>query len=745
MSSRHQEQQGFLAELRASGDPALLAQAAQLQQRYHVREMAALSHDVYDSARGTGAAPAGWIRGSENLEMLRAAMPELQLDDEALLRMMKPDESGFRAEIYLPDPQVLGPGYKPTVVFKGSANEVRMADGTLRDTAAEDFLGNNFPQSIGLRTDYYDRAMELGVLLKRSGIDFDLSGHSLGAGMASAASAVTGMRTITFNAAGLHQNTAPEFARDNGGLPLFDTRNTVTAFEVRGDLLNDGVQGDLASLGARQREQMAGLLGDMASLVQDVPQARQLLRGRLLVGIPEASHPAIEGFIERLAQGGTAGLIRDLPQAAGTREPPLVAMTGEARELVRREHAASLGELYRLAGPLLEVASSAARGANAGRAVGQVVADGGSMFDRSLDVTGDLAAGALSRTGTFAETGYRMAGVTVDRGVQLVGETAAQGRQVAGNVEAFGYQAQGWLQERGDNTRAAGLRVFGAMVGVVSESGRRSLEQHADSLDARGEQARAQAQQQAAAALERGQSSAVAIRGHAGSTGAAARDALDGMGAGQRAALVFVGERLDAGLDVVGNRISTVTAQAPAGGAVLGGTTGALVGATVTYHPTNPFTAYNMASTVELVRQAGRGVEESVARHGMQSAMIPSLDHDIAQREQAARGLLQRAGERDGGGQVPGLPAATAAPAIHPPWLTDQGAQALDRYLDALKSGDADRIPEAAGELVRTPDAAAWLERGRAQLEPVRDAAPAAAMRAPAEEELAAMPNGPAR
>lgn len=737
MSNRHQEQQALLAELRTGGDPALMTQAAQLEQRYHAREMASLSDDVYNAAREVGSAPAGWIRGSENLELLRAAMPELQFDDETLLRMMKPDESGFRAEIYLPDPDVLGPGYKPTLVFKGSANEVRMADGTLRDTAAEDFLGNNFPQSIGLKTDYYDRAMRFATVLKREGLDFDISGHSLGAGMASAASAVTGMRAVTFNAAGLHPNTAPEFARANGGLPLFDTRNTVTAFEVRGDLLNDGVQGDLANLGARQREQMAGLLGDMASLVRDVPQARELLRDRLLAGIPGASHPAIEEFIERLAQGDTAGLIRDLPQAAGTREPPLVAMTEEGRELVRREHAASLGELYRLAGPMLEVASSAARGANAGRAVGQAVADGGQMFDRSLDVTGDVAAGALSRTGTFAETGYRMAGVTVDRGVQLAGETAAQGRQVAGNVEAFTQQAQGWLQERGDNARATGLRVFGTLVGVVSESGRRSLEQQADSLDARGEQARARAREEAAAAVERGQSSAAAIRGHAGSTGAAAREALGGIGAGHRDALVFVGERLDAGLDVVGNRVSTVTSHAPAAGAVFGGTTGALVGAAVTYHPNNPYTAYNMASTVALVRHAERSVGESVSRHGMQSAMIPSLDHDIAQREQAARASLQQAGGREDVERAPGLPVAAAGAAIRPSWLTEDGAQALGRYLDAVTSGDAGRIPGAAGELLATPDAAAWLERGRAQLEAARDAAPAAGMRPAVEEGLA--------
>ncbi len=46
----------------------------------------------------------GWVRGSENLDLLRQHMPELaDVDDKALLNMLKPNDSGFRAEIYLPD------------------------------------------------------------------------------------------------------------------------------------------------------------------------------------------------------------------------------------------------------------------------------------------------------------------------------------------------------------------------------------------------------------------------------------------------------------------------------------------------------------------------------------------------------------------------------------------------------------------------------------------------------------------
>ncbi|AJQ87255.1 hypothetical protein ACQR5V_16765 [Xanthomonas oryzae pv. oryzicola] len=71
---------------------------------------------------------------------------QLNLKNDQIRDFLKPDNSGFRAEIYLPDPAVLGPGYKPTIAFKGSAGQVLTPHG-LRDTTSEDFIANNFPQS----------------------------------------------------------------------------------------------------------------------------------------------------------------------------------------------------------------------------------------------------------------------------------------------------------------------------------------------------------------------------------------------------------------------------------------------------------------------------------------------------------------------------------------------------------------------------------------------------------------------
>ncbi len=167
-------QQQLLADLRASGDPAAAMRADALQGQYYREQMGLLSEDVYESARGEGQPPAGWVRASENLPMLRQQMPQLAgMPDDAIRDMLKPKDSGFRAEIYMPDPAILGPGYKPTTAFKGSNGEVLQADGSRRETGQEDFGANNFPQTIGQETDYYDRAMRSARELKRHGADVD--------------------------------------------------------------------------------------------------------------------------------------------------------------------------------------------------------------------------------------------------------------------------------------------------------------------------------------------------------------------------------------------------------------------------------------------------------------------------------------------------------------------------------------------------------------------------------------------
>src|SRR5690606_7382626 len=113
-------------------------------------------------------------------------------------------------------------------------------------------------------------------------------------------------------------------------------------------------------------------------------------------------------------------------------------------------------------------------------------------------------------------------------------------------------------------------------------------------------------------------------------------------------------------------------------------------------------------STVHLVREAAPALHEAVERHGMATAVIPSLDAEIARREQAARAFL------DARTQAP--PAPLTQPPAHPA-LRGESGQAMAQYFEALRSADPARISATASALLETPAARQWIELGRAQLE----------------------------
>ncbi|MGJ4802873.1 hypothetical protein [Luteimonas sp. SDU82] len=723
MNGRREEQQELLAKLRTTNELALETHASNLDELYRARQMAGVTSDGYMAAKGEGVSPHGWLRGSENPALLLKALPGSDLSEAELLGLLKPDTSGFRAEIYFPDPEILGLGFKPTLVFKGSAGEVLQSDGTRRDTALEDFAGNNFPQSVGLPVEYHDRGMDLAVFLRQQGLEFDMSGHSMGAAVAAAASAVTGMRAYTFNPAGLHPETVDRFAKAHN-VPVYDTLQTVTAWQVQGDLLNDGVQGDLAKLGVLDRYRLGSLLSDTAGVLRNVPEARQVLERELMAGISESSHPAVHAFLDRLESGNGASLLRDLPQAAGVRKPPLPAMASVDGVLVDRQHAASVADLHRLASPLLTTLASAARGAEAGSSVGQVVAVGGRWGGRGLDVGGDSVRGALWQAGTFAAEGYRVGGTTFAHGTRCAGELAAQWRELGASVEADVHDARGWVQERQGQVAAGGWRVLAAVAGVVSPEARRDLERQADASLAQAGTLAAQARAEAGQARTQGQVSAGAIRLASRSMGEAMYANAREAGETMKLRLAVAGTVVDAVLDAGGQRVEAVTARAPLAGATLGGTQGMLLGGAVAYRPGSPWTGYDVHGTVELARQAGPALHEALQRHGMDSAMIPSLDGEIARQEEAARALLRMRG-RD-------------APPVDRPLLhTGESGRALDSLLDAIKSGDGARISAASAAMLDTPQARHWLRDGEARLDGLQSTAVAPGREASPPEEAA--------
>src|SRR5690606_6935555 len=90
-----------------------------------------------------------------------------------------------------------------------------------------------------------------------------------------------------------------------------------------------------------------------------------------------------------------------------------------------------------------------------------------------------------------------------------------------------------------------------------------------------------------------------------------------------------------------GARIDATTQRAPGAGAGLGATTGFLVGSIATHAPNHPAGAAGVRGTIRLARNAGPALQEGLERHGMATAVIPSLDAEIARRERAARELLE--------------------------------------------------------------------------------------------------------
>jgi hypothetical protein len=153
-----------------------------LAELLHAREMAALANDVYCDH----GAPPGFTRLSDDPSSLP---PRLRgrFHDPA---------SGFDAALY------------------------RAPDGTLvlayRGTEPKELNDwtTDLKQAAGLQSDQYDEAAYLAHRVQASYPDekIEITGHSLGGGLAQVASAATGYRATTFNAAGIDDAT---FARYN--------------------------------------------------------------------------------------------------------------------------------------------------------------------------------------------------------------------------------------------------------------------------------------------------------------------------------------------------------------------------------------------------------------------------------------------------------------------------------------------------------------------------------------------------
>lgn len=137
---------------------------------------------------------AGWSRleaGADGNSLVDAQGNRIEIDPD----LLSDDRSGFHAEIYQHED-----GHY-VVAYRGS--EVGTEQSQLMDWV------NNAQQGLGMDSSQYSAAMELAAQAEQVFGDGNvaLTGHSLGGGLASAASLYTGAPAVTFNASGLSNQT----------------------------------------------------------------------------------------------------------------------------------------------------------------------------------------------------------------------------------------------------------------------------------------------------------------------------------------------------------------------------------------------------------------------------------------------------------------------------------------------------------------------------------------------------------
>jgi hypothetical protein len=662
--SQVQQQNELLSAMRAqslqSGDLQISRQADALAQQYHVRDIAGLADDVYESAAHRPSSQPGWIRASEHPELLRQA--GVNWTDQQIRQYLQPDDSNFRAEIYLPDPRVFGSDVKPVVCYKGSNGAVIARDSggkeVARESAAEDWVNNGI-QGAGLESDYYNRAMRLANDLSLSplGNGFEIAGHSLGGGLASSASAITGIPAITFNSSGLNPATAQRYA-EKQGLSVFDTDKIVTAYQVKGEVLTDG-QAMIGRMDALQRMQM-GAVATMAADVSRLPEARQLLTtqlGQLLPHSKQAQQDAL-GLIDYLAEHSGSKTLKQVPTAAGQIQPVLEAKMRDAQgNLVDRPKEPAISEVAKDAGPLLNVLSGAVAGAYVGKRAGEGIAVAGKVTDVALDTLGDGYRVGGKVTGQVAELGAQTFGKVSGLQVRVGGETVAQVRVATGYLEAAVPMAQCVTQRWGNETSNALLRAASHL--PFADKIAPGLRQEADRRDQATDAYCDLKTAQARGALDHAGRDANSIRKAAGQGAQLLEQAANQAGTNLRKSAEQTGTAIDQAFDQTGHGVRNLTGHAPAALAVTGAGVGGVIAAETTYlGPGGLMSAWQTRSVIKHAAGAGN---EATQRHLMTETVIPSLDARIQSLEHTAvKQLMQSAPARESSGQAPAMDSQSA-------------------------------------------------------------------------------------
>lgn len=178
------------------GEAAEIKNAAdRMQRQVDGSNKALMAADVYNDPSPYPEVAPGWKRmTSEEIKALNLSPGDFS-----------PADSQFRAALYKSD----GEPPQFTLAFKGTKFD------------SEQDWENNILQGLGLESDYYKRAMGLADATNVATRGrLDVTGHSLGGGLASAAAASVGLSGVTFNASGVDPETVPNIDLAQAGSKL---------------------------------------------------------------------------------------------------------------------------------------------------------------------------------------------------------------------------------------------------------------------------------------------------------------------------------------------------------------------------------------------------------------------------------------------------------------------------------------------------------------------------------------------
>lgn len=209
-------------------DPAGIAAAERLARDMDAIEKGRLAKHVYlkydDDEYGQMPADIKALKDSAPVGFKPASAGELAalgLTQEDLA----PGNMNFRAAVYKYDPEVWGPEYEGKFVVATRGTTRNLQD-----------WENNAENGGGRDSEYYRQAKSIGDKIRtaKMGDKVEVTGHSLGGGLAQAIHAGSGgeIAATTWNSAGTHDELSTQY-----GIPGKIDESRIQAYRVKGELL----------------------------------------------------------------------------------------------------------------------------------------------------------------------------------------------------------------------------------------------------------------------------------------------------------------------------------------------------------------------------------------------------------------------------------------------------------------------------------------------------------------------------